>query len=106
MYTVGGTIEIKHCVEGVYFMEMDDSYLELPYVKTYKKDVRKPNYRIRNTKRYKMDKLGNVLRTPNSTYMFGEVYFRKKTRVVFFDIHKEPNRKTKMIDYVTGESNI
>ncbi len=104
MYTVGGTIEIRHCVEGVYFMDMDESYLELPYEKTYKKEQRRPNYRIRNTKRYKLDKLGNVLRTPKSTYLFGEVYFRKNTRVALFNGGKEPDVKGSMIFYKTGDS--
>lgn len=100
MATSGGTIEIKHNVESVFFMDMDESYLELPYVQIYHKEVRKPNYRIRNTKRYKMDKIGNVLRTPKSTYLFGEVYLRKDVRVIFFN---KPNNKVEMLDYVTGE---
>jgi len=104
METSSGTIPIKANVEMVYFMEMDESYVELPYVETYKKEVRKPNYRIRNTKRYKMDKLGNVLRTPKSTYLFGEVYFRTNTRVIFFDVGKAPDSNTEMLYYKTGDS--
>ncbi|AEZ50221.1 hypothetical protein BCPG3_058 [Bacillus phage BCPG3] len=103
MATVGGTLEIRQNVEHVYFMEMDESYLELPYVQTVKKEVRKPNYRIRNTKRYKMDKLGNVLRTPKSTYLFGEVYFRKDIRVMFFNKGKELDRKSYVLNHKTGE---
>ncbi|AHZ10611.1 hypothetical protein [Bacillus phage Megatron] len=103
MATVGGTLEIRHNIEGVYFMEMDESYVEMPYVQTTHKEVRKPNYRIRNTKRYKMDKLGNVLRTPKSTYLFGEVYFRTDTRVFFFNKPKPDAHKVEMLDCKTGE---